>query len=72
MESVANRAPARNCRIGKTFALSTSAPFCYTSPAMQNAHAPAVAVVAERASAYGRGFIRGIADFAAAHDDWNM
>ncbi len=39
---------------------------------MQNAHAPAVAVVAERASAYGRGFIRGIADFAAAHDDWNM
>ena len=35
-------------------------------------NAPAVAVVSERASAYGRGFIRGIADFAAAHDDWNM
>lgn len=31
-----------------------------------------IAVAVERASEYGRGFIRGIADFAATHDEWSM
>ena len=31
-----------------------------------------IAVAAERSSAYGRGFIRGVAEIAEQHQEWNL
>ena len=31
-----------------------------------------IAVAAERSSAYGRGFIRGVAEIAEQHPEWNL